>query len=117
MPAPRSEALAPSKTLHCREGVVVAEAGRVCVVIWRGAVTESSFGLQRDGLAQVVRNHPEGSAFLCVIEPTAKPPNDDLRVASTRMIEGHGTHLACVAVVIEGEGFRAAITRGVISGM
>ncbi|WP_394849847.1 hypothetical protein LZC95_20620 [Pendulispora brunnea] len=29
----------------------------------------------------------------------------------------HGAHLKCTGVVIEGEGFRAAITRGVLSGM
>jgi hypothetical protein len=115
---PTAEGRDPSaKTLHSRDGVVVLEVGRVCVAIWRGAVTNVSFGWQRDGLAQVVRNHPEGAAFLCVIEPTAKPPDDALRKASNRMIADHGDALKCVAVVIEGEGFRAAITRGVISGM
>lgn len=89
----------------------------MCVTIWRGAVTPVSFEWQRSGLAEVAAVHPEGVAFLCVIERTAKPPRDELRWASVEMLASHGTHLKCVAVVIEGEGFGAAIARGVISGM
>jgi hypothetical protein len=105
------------RVIHCRNGVAVAEVGRLCVAIWRGAVTDVSFEWQRSGLAEVVAHHPQGVAFLCVIEPTAKPPREELRQASIRMIASHGARLKCVAVVIEGEGFGAAITRGVISGM
>jgi hypothetical protein len=99
------------------DGVVVGEVGRVCVVIWRLAVTQERFDHQRTGLAEVVHRHPDGTGFLCIIEPTAAPPSDKLRRASIEMIQSHGARLKCVAVVIEGEGFRAAITRSVISGM
>lgn len=106
-----------SRILHRGDGVAVAEIGRICVTIWRDGVTPSRFEKQRAGLEQVVRNQPDGAGFLCVIEPTAKPPNDELRRASTEMVDSHGTRLKCVAVVIEGEGFRAAVTRSVVSGM
>lgn len=33
------------------------------------------------------------------------------------MILSHGTQLKCVAVVIEAEGFKAALTRSVLTGM
>jgi len=99
------------------DGVVVGELGRVCVAIWRGAATQERFEHQRAGLAEVIRNHPDGAGFLCVIEPTSAPPNDRLRRASIEMITSHGELLKCVAVVIEGEGFRAAIARSVLSGM
>jgi hypothetical protein len=99
------------------DGVVVGELGRVCVAIWRGAATPERFEDQRAGLAEVVRNHPDGAGFLCVIEPTSAPPSDRLRRASIEMITVHKDRLKCVAVVIEGEGFRAATVRGVISGM
>jgi hypothetical protein len=105
------------RVIHCRDGVAVAEVGRICIAVWRGSVTDVSFEWQRSGLAQVVARYPQGVAFMCVIEPTAKPPRDELRRSSTQMIASHGARLKCVAVVIEGEGFGAAITRGVISGM
>ena len=37
--------------------------------------------------------------------------------ASTEMVSSHGDRLKCVACVIEGNGFRAAITRSALSTM
>jgi len=102
---------------HVGDGVAVAQYGRLCVVIWRDAVTRPRFERQRAGLAAVVRNQPDGAGFLCVIEPSSKPPDEELRRASTEMIASHGEHLKCTAVVVQGEGFKAAITRSVLSGM
>ena len=51
------------------------------------------------------------------VERTSDPPDDDVRKASSNMISGHGTNLKCVACVIEGSGFRAAITRSVLASM
>ncbi len=103
--------------LYSGDGVAVVEIGPLCVAIWRGSVTQASFARQKDGLAHVVKAHPDGAAFMCVIEPTSSPPDDELRRASTRMLAEHGELLRCVAIVIEGDGFRAAIARSVIVGM
>jgi hypothetical protein len=54
---------------------------------------------------------------MCVIEPTAKPPDDKLRKASSDMLLAHGEKLRCVACVIEGTGFKAAVTRSALSGI
>ena len=97
--------------------MIVSEVSALCVVIWRGAVTRERFELQRAGLARVVANHPANAGFLCVVEPTAEPPNDELRRASIDMVNEHAGRLKCVACIIEGSGFRAAITRSVLSGM
>jgi hypothetical protein len=103
--------------MHWDETVVVAETGSLCVVIWRGAVTKVPFEWQRSGLAEVVERHPHGAGFLCVVEASAKPPEEELRRASSQMILAHGEKLKCVACVMEGEGFRAAINRGALAGM
>ena len=105
------------RVLHRDRDIVVAEVEHICVVIWRGAVTKFPFEKQRAGLAGVVERYPNRAGFLIVIEPSAKPPNDELRRESTQMLEGHAERLRCVGIVVEGEGFRAAITRGVLSGM
>jgi hypothetical protein len=110
-------AIGPVRMFHVDETVAVAETGAICVALWRGAVTKVPFEWQRSSLAEVVQRHPRGAGFLCVIEPTAKPPDDELRKASTQMVLSHGERLSCVACVIEGEGFRAAVTRGALSGM
>jgi len=105
------------RILSFHDGVAVAQVGPLCVVIWREAVTPQRFERQRAGLEKVLEDREDGAGFLCVIEPTSAPPDDALRRASTQMVETHADRLKCVAVVIEGEGFRAAITRSVISGM
>lgn len=89
----------------------------MCVCIWRGAVTPASFERQRSALAEVVDLHPGGAGFLCIIEATATPPNDALRRASVEMLASHGNRLKCVGCTIEGTGFKAAVTRSVLSGM
>ncbi len=110
-------ALNATRVLFCGDGLAVAEIGPVCVVIWRDAVTRSRFEKQKAGLAEVVARHQGEAGFLCIVEPTAAPPDDQLRRASTEMIESHENRLKCVAGVIEGSGFKAAVTRSVMSGM
>jgi hypothetical protein len=107
----------PFRLIHAGEAVVVAEVGPLCVVIWRGAVTKNPFEWQRAGLDEVVKRHPRGAAFLCVVEQSAKPPGEELRRASTQMVQAHGEHLKAVACVIEGDGFKAAIGRGALASM
>lgn len=106
-----------ARIIRCDETIVVAETGPICVVIWRGAVTNNPFDWQRAGLAETVQRHPRGAGFLCVVETTAKPPEDELRKASAQMILVHGDRLKCTACVIEGQGFLAAINRGALTGM
>ncbi len=96
-------------------GVGIMEIGPICAVLWREGVTAPRFEKQRAALAEVVDKHPGQAAFLCIIEPTAHPPDDKLRRASTDMVLGHGDRLKCVAGVIEGTGFRAAVTRSALS--
>ncbi|MDP9148775.1 MAG: hypothetical protein M3O36_02360 [Myxococcota bacterium] len=111
------DALAATRVISCADGVALAEINHVCVAIWRGAVTTERFERQRAALSEVVNRKPKESGFLCVIESSSKPPNDELRRASSAMIASHGPRLACVAIVIEGTGFAAALIRGVLSGM
>lgn len=108
---------AAARVFHCGDAVLVAEIGCLCVAIWRRKPMRDTFGIQKACLDKVVRLHPRQAGFLCIIERTADPPDDDLRRASSEMVTGHGTNLKLVAGVIEGDGFRAAVTRSVLSGI
>ena len=68
-------------------------------------------------LAAAVARNPGKVAFLCVVESSADPPDDAERNASAAMVNEHGANLLGVACVIEGTGFRGAITRTVLSGI
>jgi hypothetical protein len=91
--------------------------GPVCLAIWRTKPSEELFDTQRKSLASAVGRDPGHVAFLCVVESTADAPDQKVRDASAEMITSHGKNLAAVACVIEGSGFRAAVTRTVLSGI
>jgi hypothetical protein len=91
--------------------------GPVCLALWAGKPTPELFEVQRAGLAVAVTQRRGEALFLCVITATADPPDETERQASARMITAHGADLAGCACVIEGTGFRAAVTRTVLSGI
>ena len=95
----------------------MAQIGRICVAVWRSKSVQERFEIQKAALDECVARRPGETAFICVIEPSSEPPDDDVRKASSKMIADHGKNLKCTACVIEGAGFRGAITRSVLSGI
>jgi hypothetical protein len=102
---------------HLGPGLVVGELGPVCVTIWRDEVDAERFEKQAEGVASIARRFPRKSAYVCIVEPTCAPPDEALRKRSIALVNDHDDSLACVAGVIEGTGFRAAITRSVLAGI
>jgi hypothetical protein len=102
---------------HCADGLLMAVLGPVCIAFWQTKPIPRLFQIQRAHLAKAVARNPGKVAFLCAVAEKAPPPDEPERAASAAMINGHAARLAAVACVIEGSGFRAAITRTVLSGM
>ncbi len=103
--------------IYADEGVVVGEVGDIAITLWREAVTRPRFKYQAEGLAAVVDRAPGACAFICIVEAACRPPEEDMRRASVEMLNQHAMRLPMVASVIEGDGFRAAVTRSVLAGM
>jgi hypothetical protein len=114
--AARGGAATPT-IISAEDGLGIAEVGSVCLVVWRRPVVRETFLRQRAALEAVVARYHGRAGFVTVIETDTPPPDDELRKASVEMITSVATQLACVACVIEGNGFRAAATRSVLSGM
>lgn len=102
---------------HRSDELVTAAFGNVCVVTWNSKPTRALFEHQRAALATCVLRHPGRALFLCIVSAKADPPEQDVRDASVKMLLSHERKLAGCACVIEGTGFRAAITRTVLTGM
>lgn len=102
---------------HRGGGLLVGHFGHVCVAVWSTKPTWGLFEQQRAALANSVERHPGRALFLCVVSAKADPPEQDVRDASAKMIISHDRQLAGCACVIEGSGFRAAITRTVLTGI
>lgn len=99
------------------DGLLVGSIGPVSLAIWRSKPTPELFEIQRRELNAAVLRNPGKVAFLCVVEPSADAPEQEVRDASAAMITSLGSKLVACACVIEGSGFRAAITRTVLTGM
>jgi hypothetical protein len=101
------------------DGLVVGAVGSVAVVIWRKEVTEHRFAQQARNLARVVAQAPGGQTvgFVCVVEEGTPPPSSSFRAASVAMLMEHRARLFGVAGIVEGEGFKASITRSILTGM
>ena len=108
---------ARERLVYADEGVSVGEVGDIAIAIWRESVTRSRFKHQAQGLASVVARAPGACGFMCIVETACRPPEEDMRRASVEMLNLHGTRLPMLACVIEGDGFRAAVTRSVMAGM
>src|SRR6187551_1020728 len=97
------------------DGVAISQIGGVCMALWRKKPTASTFEMQRAYLDSAVKKLSGRVVFMCVVEGGTEPPEDDIRKASSTMITSHGEALKAVAIVVEGSGFKAAISRTVIS--
>ncbi len=102
---------------HSGDGLTMAARGPISVALWKAKPSRLLFEVQRNELAKVVDAHRGSAAFICIVQEGTPDPEDDVRKASADMISSHGANLAAVACVIEGSGFRAAITRTVLTGI
>jgi len=99
------------------DGLTMASFDYVCIAVWDTQPTPMLFEIQRSKLAAAVLSNPGRQMFLCVVSSGAAPPDQELREASAKMITTYGSKLAACACVIEGSGFRSAITRTVLTGI
>jgi len=107
----------PVRVVRGGDGLAIGEVSNVCIAVWRAEVSRARFDVQREGLAEVVSRHPEHVGFLCVIEPTSAPPDDELRRAIADMVRVNQPHLRCIACVVEGTGVRNAVARSTLTAM
>ena len=105
------------RTITCRHALGIAHVGPVCLVVWHDAVTPDRFELQRSALRSLAAQQAQPIGFICVVQPTAPPPDAAMRRASVALIDELGPRLECVACVIEGSGLVATTTRSVLSAM
>lgn len=97
--------------------LTIASYGQICAALWNTKPTLALFEEQRAALEACTRRYPGQTLFLCVVSASADPPDKPVRDASALMIKEHAADLLGCACVIEGTGFRAAITRSVLTGM
>lgn len=85
-------------------------------VWWEAASVDDVAGLAAELRGLAVRAH-EQFAVLLVVEPTAELSPQEARRAALAMLRELGLRIDAIAIVIEGDGFRAAGVRAMFSTM
>jgi hypothetical protein len=95
----------------------VALQGNVVLVLFRAGPTEARMVASWDtAMAEVARTGRK-AAWFGVIELESVPPEEATRQAFARFFERHRDEFEVFAIAFEGTGFRAAMTRTVISAV
>lgn len=94
----------------------IASWRQLFVVIWRHDTNAEGLAALRRTFAQFAATHsPIG--LLTIVEAKAPLPPAQVRSGLASFLTEQGAHIKRSAVVFEGEGFRAAAVRGVVTGL
>src|ERR1700733_15244187 len=103
--------------LAAREHWAMGEFGPCLAVIWRGAVTEEALHQIGERITALTQRHPGKCGYINVIERDSPAPPAPLRKIAMSDLARAGKSLSCLGAVIEGNEFRAALVRAVMTGM
>jgi len=95
----------------------MAEFGPCLIVVWRGNVTEEALRKIGERISLLAAQRPGHCTYLNVIERNSPPPTPPLRKIAMADIARPGKALTCIGAVIEGNEFRAALVRAIMTGM
>jgi hypothetical protein len=87
------------------------------VAIWKSATTIELVGVLGAALQKLGQEHEGGIGLIQVVGDTHPALPSDVHRALQRMLVGAAGHLVCSTVVFEGQGFRAAAVRSVVTGL
>lgn len=88
----------------------------VCVV-WKRATTLAGIEKLSSVYKEQAVRYPDGIYLLTIVEPTAPLPPPEAREALAIFLRSGGGRTRLSAVVHEGNGFRAAAVRSVVTGL
>jgi hypothetical protein len=106
----------PARVLTVTDDHCIAIWRRFLVVVWRKDTTSPAVADFRAALTRLASETHE-VALLTVVEPNAPPPPSDVRDALAAVLAEFGKLIKFSAVAFEGTGFRAAMVRGVVTGL
>lgn len=95
----------------------LGEYGPCLIVIWRGKVTEEALLVINAQIWSSTQARPGQVAYINVIEPNSPPPSAPLRKLVMEGLSRPGKALNCKSAVVEGNEFRSALVRAVMTGL
>jgi hypothetical protein len=114
---PPSRAEPADQILAEGEGYLFAAHHNVLITCWTAQGTGPLIATLGTALGAFIARHPEGVSNVHVIAAGLPLATNEARDALGVLMKLHGAQLACVGIVLEGTGFWASATRGLIVGL
>jgi hypothetical protein len=89
----------------------------VVILIWRAETTSAGIRYAQDVFDALALKYPQGVFLLNVVEPDAPMPVPEVRSGMAAFLTKGGSRMTLSAVVHEGQGFRAAAVRSLVTGL
>ena len=102
--------------LSVTPGLASAAFGPLAISVWTSAPTLEHASTAATLLASLGKVQPK-LLVLAVLGPNTPPPDGAVREILAHQLTRLGAQIAAVANVVEGQGFRAATMRAVLTGM
>jgi hypothetical protein len=96
---------------------MVASCGPVFIVEWRVNTTLEGCRALRTECERFGKAQRSGVGLLTVIHARAPAPEATERLSIADFLRAGSSYIKASAVVVEGQGFRAALVRGVVTGL
>ena len=104
------------KVVHAEPDYALGSLGPVYVVVWRNETTMKGARHLASGFTDFrTKGNPHG--LITIVEPGAPLPGSEPREIIADFLKSASEHLVVSAVIFEGEGFRGAAVRGVVTGL
>ncbi|MFT3692103.1 MAG: hypothetical protein QM831_03110 [Kofleriaceae bacterium] len=103
------------KGVHVFPELAFGELDNCMLVVWREPPTIRTTTLLIEALAALCERCPEGAAIVQIVEPGSKAPDEATRKATADGLREIGPNLKAVGFVFEGDQFRIALNRAVIT--
>ena len=94
----------------------IGTTDHLLMCLWRTATTPEAVS----ELHRIAVRHSRASepmAMLTVVEATSEMPDGDIRGQLASLFQELGDRVSCSALIFEGDGFRAAAVRGIVTGI
>jgi hypothetical protein len=105
-----------SDVVEQKRAFIGGQRGPVVLSVWDGTPSAADGEAAVRLLANAARTEKQ-LLIVAVLAAGSKPPPTEVRDALAKELAQIGPKVAALANVVEGEGFRAAATRGVLTGM
>jgi hypothetical protein len=115
--SPQADIQPASRTVGQGPGYLFSAHRNVLIACWTAQGTEPLIEALAGTLTTFVALHPERVTTVHVIAAGLPLATAEAREALATLMKQHGGALACVGTVLEGSGFWASATRGVIVGL